>query len=394
MTIEKLEKNRCTGCYACSNACPKECITMERDKEGFDYPVIDKDKCVDCGLCVKACPILNKVKLNDNKSKPDIFAAWSNSDAIRVNSTSGGIFSELALQFLKEGGYLCGARYGENNHIEHCIVNTEEGLEKIRQSKYAQSDKKSVYLEIKKLLNEGEKVLFCGTPCECAGLVNCVGGKKDNLFIVDFICRGANSPKVYEKFIDYLEEKYKSKIKKVWFKNKTYGWNRFSTKVEFENGESYLEDRYHDLFIVGYIRFNLYMRPSCADCEYRGLERVSDVTLADFWGIKLEDESADIEKGTSLVMINSEKGEKKFDEIKKRLFCEKKSLEDTLQGNPSLLTSPVMNEKRQYFFENLDKMPLDKIAKKCFREKISLKKMIKRIVPPFIKKPIKSIMKK
>lgn len=389
MSVSILEKEKCTGCYACYNACPKDCISMKRDMEGFVYPMIDKEQCVECGLCNKACPVISKVFVSENSDNPDIYAAWSMDEDIRLNSTSGGVFSELAIRFMKDGGYLCGARYNETHHIEHCIVNTREGLDKIRQSKYAQSDMGRVYRDVKKLLKDGEKVLFCGTPCECAGLINYIGHRDNNLLIIDFICRGSNSPKVYEKFLDYLEEKYDSKIKKVWFKNKTYGWNRFATKVEFENGESYLEDRDNDIYIVGYIKHNLYMRPSCADCEYRTLPRVSDITLADFWGVKMSNEELDIEKGTSLVMVNSEKGRAEFERIKDNIYYEEKTLADTLEKNPSIFTSPVMNPKRRYFFENLDKAPFDKLAKKCFKKKFSIKRTISRVVPGKIKKSIK-----
>lgn len=381
MSVEKLEKNRCTGCYACYNACQKNCISMNRDSEGFPYPQIDTDSCANCGLCERVCPVLNKLKVKTNKSVPDVYAAWSLNNKIRVNSTSGGIFSELALKFLETGGYICGARYGENQHIEHCIVNSSDGLEKIRQSKYAQSDVGYIYRDIKQLLVKGEKILFCGTPCECAGLLNYLNKKYDNLLIIDFVCRGSNSPKVYEKFLEYLEAKYHSKIKKVWFKNKTYGWNRFSTKVEFENGESYIEDRNNDMYIVGYIHYNLYMRPSCADCHYKTFPRVSDITLADFWGVKLTDSARDVEKGTSLVMLNSQKGVELFNRIKDSIFYEKKTLDDTLKGNPSILKSPVMNSKRDYFLKHLDDMPFEKLMRKCCRDNLStrVKRKIKII---------------
>ncbi|MDD3225151.1 MAG: Coenzyme F420 hydrogenase/dehydrogenase, beta subunit C-terminal domain [Clostridium sp.] len=384
-----MEKNKCTGCYACYNACPKNCISMKRDGEGFSYPQIDINICTNCGLCERICPVLNKLIVETNKSTPDVYAAWSLNSEIRVNSTSGGIFSELALKFLETGGYICGARYGENHHIEHCIVNSKEGLEKIRQSKYAQSDVGYAYRDIKQLLVKGVKVLFCGTPCECAGLLNYLNKKYDNLLIIDFVCRGANSPKVYEKFLEYLEERYHSKIKRVWFKNKTYGWNRFSTKVEFENGESYLEDRNNDMYIVGYIHYNLYMRPSCADCQYKTFPRVSDITLADFWGIKLSNPMLDIENGTSLVMLNSKKGTELFNRIRSSIFFEKKTFKETLKGNPSILESPIMNPKRKNFFKNLDNMSFEKLFRKCCRDDFGTR--VRRKIKNAVKKILNSV---
>jgi len=381
MAINRLEKSKCTGCYACYNACPKNCITMERDEEGFAYPKINLDQCNDCGLCESSCPILNKVITKQNESKPAVYAAWSLNEEVRVNSTSGGLFSELAIYILNQGGYVCGARYGENQKIEHCLIQSVHDLSSIRQSKYAQSEVGLVYKEIRERLNNSETVLFCGTPCECAGLINFLKIKYEKLFVIDFVCRGSNSPKVYEKFLEYLEVKHRSKVKKVWFKNKTYGWNRFSTKVEFEDGQSYLEDRNHDIYILGYIKYNLYMRPSCANCQFKEL-RVSDITLADFWGVKLSDPSLDIEKGTSLVMIHSSKGNDLFEHIKANIFCESKTMEEALAGNSSIFTSPVMSSKRNYFFKNLDFMPYNELMKKCYKEKLSVKfkKNLKRVL--------------
>lgn len=365
MTVEELEKKQCTGCYACYNKCPLKCITMEPDMEGFFYPIIQKEKCTHCGACSRVCPSIHLVGGNENRESPEIYAAWSLDDEIRLNSTSGGIFSEIAMQVLNNGGYICGAQYGKNHHIKHNIINTKEGLIQIRQSKYAQSDIGDRFIQIRNLLLEQKTVMFCGTPCECAGLKNYLGKSYDNLIIIDFICRGVNSPKVYERYLCYLEEKFESKITKVWFKNKTYGWNRFSTRVEFANGQIYLKDRDHDLFILGYIRHNLYMRPSCATCHYKQFPRVSDVTLADFWGVRLTDQSQDIEKGTSLVMLHSSKGDTLFENIQSNIFYEKKCLEDALGGNPSIVVSPVMNSKRDWFFKNLDCFSFEELMRIC-----------------------------
>jgi acetyltransferase-like isoleucine patch superfamily enzyme/coenzyme F420-reducing hydrogenase beta subunit len=401
MTIDSLQKNSCTGCYACYNACPKECITMEADSEGFVYPKIDKAVCINCGVCSKACPAISPLTIETNKKIPDVYAAWSLDDDIRINSTSGGIFSELALSVLDEGGYVCGARYDDNHKIEHYIISKKEELTIIRQSKYAQSHVGNIYRNIKELLISRKTVLFCGTPCECGGLLNFLIKKYGNLIVCDFVCRGSNSPKVYAKFLEALEQRYQSKISKVWFKNKTYGWNRFSTKVDFENGQSYLEDRDHDLYIVGYIKYNLYMRPCCANCKYKELPRISDITLADFWGVSLSDNSLDIEKGTSLIMINSENGCSLFERIKERIFFERKTFDEALKGNPSILKSATMNDKRDHFMEKIDVMPIDILIKQYCKDKFSVKvkRKAKSTLVAFLRKTglnrtIKRVLKK
>lgn len=381
--IDKLRKEECTACAACVNVCPKKCIYMEQDEEGFEYPKIDKEKCIQCGLCEKVCPVINRAKQQEHSVQPDIYAAWSLDEEIRFNSTSGGVFSELAKAILKQNGAVCGARYNENNMIEHTIIDKYEDLEKIRQSKYAQSSIGNIYSTIRGVLEKEKTVLFCGTPCECAGLSGYLKKEYENLYICDFVCRGSNSPKVYRKFLDYLEKKYKSKIKKVWFKNKTYGWNRFSTKIEFENGKEYLKDRYSDLYIRGYIEENLYMRPCCSECKFKGTQRNADITLADFWGVKLKNKRMDIEKGTSLVMVNSSKGKKLFERIKPNLFFEKKTLEEALEKNPSIIKVAQKSKNRDEFMKQIDSVQINKlIGKYCKNNyikklKINIKSLLK-----------------
>lgn len=380
--IDKLEKHECTACAACVNICPKKCISMHKDEEGFEYPKIDFDKCIKCGLCEKTCPILNKQKTEKYTDKPSIFAAWSLDEEIRFNSTSGGIFSELAKAILEKKGYVCGAKYNEENMIEHTIIDKVEDLEKIRQSKYAQSSIGTIYLKIKELLEKDNIVLFCGTPCECAGLSNFLGKNYEKLYICDFVCRGSNSPKVYKKFLEYLEQKYKSKIKRVWFKNKKYGWNRFSTKIEFENGKEYLKDRYSDLYIRGYIEENLYMRPCCSDCKFKRFPRGADITLGDFWGIKLKNKEMDVEKGTSLVMLNSEKGKELFEEIKPKIYFEQKTLEEALEKNPSIIQTATKSVNRDEFMKQIDDVRIDKLIRKYCKNNVitRIKVKIKNIL--------------
>lgn len=351
---------------------------MLGDDEGFSRPVIDEDKCVRCGRCVRSCPVLTPVKPMGPELQ-EVYAAWSLDEGIRYESTSGGVFSELALAWLASDGVLCGARYGEGQRIEHVVVDSLEGLAAIRQSKYAQSDVGGCYRRIRELLESGRRVFFCGSPCQCAGLASYLGGRPEGLFIANFVCRGTNSPKALASFLTCLEKHYGSKVSRVWFKNKVHGWNRFSTRVEFEDGQVYSQDRYHDLFIRGYVEQNLYMRECCYDCGFRNLARTADVTLADFWGVRLEDTTANTDLGTSLVIVNTERGQKLFEEVKHRLFWERKAIEDAFPGNVCIESSPTPNPKRAYFLSRLDDIPFDELCRECFDEPSELVKIMASI---------------
>ncbi|HOA80574.1 MAG TPA: Coenzyme F420 hydrogenase/dehydrogenase, beta subunit C-terminal domain [Defluviitaleaceae bacterium] len=261
--IDTIKKELCTGCNACYNICPQDCIHMAVDNTGFKYPKVNYDKCTRCRQCIRVCPILNKLLLDNKWTKPKIFAAWSLDKKIRLNSTSGGIFSELAKVVLLNGGLVVGARYNKQHLVEHDIIERIEDLKKLRQSKYVQSNIGYIFRKIEKELLNNRLVAFCGSPCQVAGLLKFLKKPYENLITFDFVCRGTNSPKAYLKYLEMLERKYKSKIKRIWFKNKTYGWNRFSTRVDFKNGKTYIKDRYTDLYIRGYIEENLYMRPCC-----------------------------------------------------------------------------------------------------------------------------------
>lgn len=376
--IDSISKELCTGCNACLNICPQNCIEMKEDKFGFRYPFVNNDKCVKCKLCVKTCPSLNKVSVNEKWTEPKVYAAWSLDEEVRFNSTSGGIFSELAKKILTEGGLVVAARYNEKNLVEHCMIDTEVEINKIRQSKYIQSDLGFIYKTIKLRLLDGKLVSFCGSPCQVAGLLNFLDKPFDNLITFDFVCRGTNSPRAYLKYIEMLENKYDSKVKKVWFKNKTYGWNRFSTRIDFENGKTYIKDRYTDLFMRGYIEENLYMRPCCFDCKYKSFPRVSDLTLADFWGVGAIDQVLDPDKGTSLIMINSEKGDKIFNSIRKNIFYRESTLEAAFPGNGCIAKSAIKNPKSDTFLEMLDTHSFDVCFKKCVKSN-TLKKIKRKI---------------
>lgn len=360
------DKLQCCGCNACGDICTHNAISFRIDNEGFWYPVVDETKCVECGLCEKVCPIINKAK-QERYSVPIVFAAYNKNEDIRLDSTSGGLHSALANVMYDQGAYVCGAIYNEDHTVSHTISPERNMLPKIRSSKYLQSSMEGQYGKIRTLLRNGEKVFFCGTPCQVVALYNFLGKEYDGLTTCDFICRGVNSPKVFLKYMDMLEKRYASKATEIKFKNKKWGWHNFSMRVDFENGQQYCEDRWHDLFFIGYLQSGNFSRPSCYECKFKGFPQKSDITLADFWGIEQIDPSMDQDKGTSLVMVNSDKGLDLFNSSKEQLIWKQFSIDEARRGNPAMDSSlHAISDDRESFFEALDKYPFDQVAVKFF----------------------------
>lgn len=356
----------CCGCNACGDICPKKAITFLVDKEGFWYPKVDKEKCIDCGLCNKVCPIETECKSrNSNKLEPKCYAAEHKSIEVIFNSTTAGMFSALAEGVYSQKGYVGGAIHNKDFSVSHFISNDRNDLQRLRRSKDLQSNAEGLYKKIKKLLDADEKVLVCGVPCQIAALLNYVGKDYDNLITVDLICAGVNSPKVWRKYLDYIEEKNCSKI--VWTENKSkeYGWDKLTQKFVFENGQEYFDTDKTSLFIHGYIVSHLYCRPSCYECNFKGFPRMADITIGDFWGITKHSNKHNSNMGTNLVMINSEKGQEYFDKIKKRVNLEETPIEWALSGNPALTTSiSKLSDKRTEFFDDMGDIPFDELVKK------------------------------
>ena len=364
---EIIEKSKCCGCNACGDVCPKGAITFQTDKEGFWYPDINQDLCIDCGLCQKTCPVLTKADNVIRYDEPLVYAAYTKDEAIRTDSTSGGIHSMLALAMYEQNAYIGGAVYNKDRTVRHIVSPDRQLLPEIRSSKYLQSSMEGVYKEVRDLLKAGEKVFFCGAPCQIQGLYKFLRKEYDNLTTCDFICRGVNSPKVFLSYMDMLEKQYGSMATQIKFKNKKWGWHNFSMRVNFENGQEYCKDRWHDLFFIGYLQSGNFARPSCYQCTFKGFPQKADITLADFWGIENVDPSMDQDRGTSLVMVNSDKGKALFDAIKDKINWRQFTMKDAEAGNPALnssLTSTSSN--RDAFFDALDKMPFNKVAENFF----------------------------
>lgn len=357
-TIEQFE-NACAGCSLCSVVCPTEAIKMFTDEEGFLQPNIDAEKCIQCGLCYEKC-VLN---ISENEKKPveNVYAAYSLDEEIRYQSTSGGVFTELARVVLEYyGGVVIGAVYQSDFSVKHELIQTVEEIPRLRQSKYIQSDVNAVYKELDKIA-EDRMIMFVGTPCQIVAFYQYMKKRNNPTLYVDFICRGVNSPGVFHQYLEELEDEYQSKVSKVWFKNKEAGWNHFQTRIDFENGNVYKEDRYKDAFMRGFLKHNLYMRKSCHECHFKGEERIADITLADFWGIEFQDKSQDIENGVSAVLLHSDMGKSIFSEIRQNIYFEEKTLEDVCRGNGCIDISVKSGERRTEFYNRLKSEKFSKI---------------------------------
>ncbi|WP_165249040.1 Coenzyme F420 hydrogenase/dehydrogenase, beta subunit C-terminal domain [Adlercreutzia sp. ZJ141] len=344
----------CTGCAACHSICPANAVSMQPDKKGFLCPCVDENACVSCGKCVQSCPVMSSSPDSVLTPVMHAYAAYSRNEDTRYLSTSGGLFTELATVVLLEGGAVFGAAYDKDNQIAHMLVEDIGDLPRLRQSKYAQSNKKGTYLEARRLLDAGRKVLYAAAPCEIAALKTLVGDPA-NLFTVDFLCLGCNSPLVYRKYLESLERRAGSRVAKVWFKNKEISWNQFSTRVDFDNGSVYREDRDTDGFMRGYIVHPLYVRECCEHCHFKGTPHGSDVTLGDFWGVERILPDIDTSHGVSVVFANTARGVGLFEGVASRLVWNEVPFEQTLtRANMNALTRCVkLDSRSERFYADL-----------------------------------------
>lgn len=383
--IQIQDKKDCCGCNACGDVCAHQAITFKTDIEGFWYPEVDGEKCTNCGLCEKVCPIINIKELKKNDLPQSIcYAAEHKNLEVVFDSTSGGLFSALADIMYKGGGYVGGAIFNEDfKSVRQYISNDKKDLPRLRSSKYLQSSLEGFFKQVRDLVKAGEKVLVCGSPCQMAALRSFLRKDYNNLIIADYICRGINSPKVWGKYIDSFEERYGHKVVYAKAKSKEYGWRNLTQKVILDDGKAYYETRTQSNFTKGYLQTGVYCRPSCYDCKFKGHPRIADITLADFWGIEKVNRSLEKNLGTSLVMINSKKGEAFFEQVKKRINYAEVPFNSIEAGNRSLnLSVNPPKVSRTEFFADLDKMSFLQIAAKYINtpkvgKKATLKKALR-----------------
>ena len=359
--------NICSGCSACVNICPSKAISMLENQEGFLYPNIDREKCTHCGLCDKICPVINP-KYN-NIQTPICYAVMAN-DNIRLNGcSSGGIFPVLAKYYLDKGWYVSGAKFLEDGSLRHIVTNNIEELKNLVGSKYLQSSIDNTYSHIKELLNNNQNVLFVGTPCQVAGLKAFLQKDYTNLLTIDIVCHGVPSPKVFKKYIneeilDTQDEKWLNTN----FRDKVNGWNPYlittTTTTKFVSTGTD-----ENLFMQAFLG-NYCLRESCSDCKFAQFPRQGDITIGDFWGIDNYNSKLNDQKGTSLLLINSEKGSNLINEIKSELkLFEEVPLTVALEGNWNLAHSSIPSDNRKLFFELLDKKTLKENLKICKEDK-------------------------
>lgn len=383
--IEIQEKNKCCGCYACYNICPKSAIEMVEDEKGFKYPKVNKERCINCGLCDKVCPIINNKKI---ENEPKAYACINKDEKIRMQSTSGGIFTLLAEAIINKGGVVFGASFNNEFDVCHAYGETIEELKKFRCSKYLQSDIGNTYKKAKEFLDDGRYVLFTGTPCQIEGLINFLGKEYEKLYLQDIICHGVPSPKVWQEYKKYRENKSGSKLKEISFRNKeTEGWNKYHINMKFENDKNYDLLHNDDVYMKAFLS-HLSLRESCTDCKFKKKNRLSDITLADFWGIKNVKPELNDEKGTSLVIVNSEKGQSLMNEIKDYMICEKVDFNLAIKGNPSFTKVSEVNAKSNQFFKEVEKDDFEELVNK-YIPKTKITEKIKRKIKKIIKKLLK-----
>ena len=370
--LKTKSKKECNGCTACAYVCPKNCITMKQDNEGFIYPVIDETNCVHCNKCLTVCSNTYK---QDEKRKITPFGIVHNNKEVLNKSTSGGVFYALITDLFSKPNSVCyGAAYDNTLEVKHMRAETLEEAMKFMGSKYVRSNIEGVYELVKKDLLAGMNVLFTGTPCMTAGLYTYLKRDADNLITCNIICHSNPSPKVFKRYIKCLELSKENKVKSVTFRAKETGWRNATPIIALENGVKFEEDTFAKAFSR-----TLISRPSCSDCRFTEPYKVADITIGDFWGVEKLTNITGIENGISLVYANTKKG---LDKISKLKGVTKHELDENLNYLMYNHHAPVKEHRnREKFFNKLDKTEdkdVIKLINNMSKERL-LRRVLKRI---------------
>lgn len=369
--ITPVSHSDCTGCGACYNICPTEAIEIKPNEEGFYKPFINHDKCILCYKCDTSCPIrpqsnsLNKSSFSDPECRAVIVP-----DNIRLQCSSGGVFGLIAENYLKNGGYVCGAKFDEEFNLNTVVISDINDLAPLLRSKYVQSNTKKSFSEIKKLLIENKRVLYCGTPCQVAGLKQYLGQDYENLFTIDFVCHGVPSTKALNS---YLIENYNIKeLKQVDFRDKeVYGWST-DMHLFFKNGKISRISHKNDNYYKGFLS-QLMLNEPCTKCKFATIPRKGDITLGDFWGINEFDKTLDDKKGTSILLINNNKGKKIISNYFDLFIINKVvPISWATKLNKSLMHPYPVHLSRKRFFDNLGKVKFSKNISDCLNDQFDV----------------------
>lgn len=388
--IEILNKSDCCGCSACAQKCPKKCITMESDNEGFKYPVVDETVCVNCNLCLKVCPILNKTA--NTESLLECYLIQNNNDKERYNSASGGFFSPLAVYLVKNNGVVVGSSFNSEMELEHSYSDNVKNVYKFSGSKYVQSDIRKTYIEVSDFLKEGRKVLFSGTPCQIEGLYAFLGNKDtSNLVTLDFICHGVPSPGLFKKYKEFMENTFGSQMINYASRNKKLGYSTsdsFWALCEFKDKVNITADKDHP-----YVNFmnkaffaEICSRPSCFKCLFKGKNHKSDFTVYDCWDVDKLQQDMDDNKGTTVLIVNTERAKNLLNEISHFYKIRPISFNKLLKfDTASMFYSMIPNINRGAFFQDMQHLSIPQLYDKYLD--------FEPAQPSFLKRMFKNVLK-
>ncbi len=352
----------CVGCSACESVCPQNCIMMTGDSFGFYHPLIDRSKCIGCKQCESVCPVIHKFHSIDQDSL-QVYAGYSMRDDIRNSSSSGGIFTELSEYVLTNKGVVFGAAYDEDFFVHHVCVDHVNDLWKLRGAKYSQSKIGPTFCEVKSYLDSGRMVLFSGTPCQVAGLRSFLGRSYPTLVCVDFVCHGVSSPEVWHQYVQYRSRMDNNGVlpKFINLRDKESGWSHYKYSVHFRYSDDseYKGINGQDIFTRLYSSNDI-INTVCSFCKFKGTNRVSDITIGDFWGIWDICPEIDNRIGVSLIICNSRYGRDILQRISSRLYLKEMTMEQAVLHNLSYCKSVKQSRYRDEIIETASEGQIDK----------------------------------
>lgn len=342
--------NDCTGCLLCKVACPKGAISVVQDEYKHAIPRIDASKCVECHRCEHVCPSINPTHFNEPPSY--CYAAWNKNKNERHTSASGGLSFIISKAFVVAGGVFVGCE-SSNEGVRHTLCRQTDGLNKYQGSKYVQSNIEDVFSQIKKLLDAGEKVLFAGTPCQVAAIKSYLSKDFDGFYSVDLVCHGVPSPLLRKEWMEYKTKESGNEVVDMKFRVKNPDQHCTAIQYYYKDKSSLKVPLPNDVYFLSFV-YNYTLRKSCYNCKYAKLERVGDITLADFWGYEPKSlKYKSYRKGTSMMLINSSKGEYLFNLIKGDVILDKRSIQEAINGNLNLSAPQSMPDNHNVFWEKI-----------------------------------------